>query len=102
MEFSMNSPVVIRGSVLHTVTQFLSYRSQSIMVDYDWSKLVKVGSGVPQVNVLGLLLFLIYTLEQFVILENKLIGYADDSILMAVVPSPGITVTLAKFLKHDL
>ena len=29
----------------------------------------------------------------FSILENKLIGYADDSTLMAVVPSPGVRVT---------
>ena len=29
-------------------------------------------------------------------LENKLIGYADNSTLMAVVPSPGIRVTLAE------
>ena len=28
--------------------------------------------------------------------------YADDSTLMAVVPSPGITVTVAVFLIHDL
>ena len=39
--------------------------------------------------VLGLLLFLVYTSELFSILENKLIGYADASTLMAVVPSPG-------------
>ena len=34
------------------------------------------------------LLFLLYTSELFYILENRLIGYADDSTLMAVVPSP--------------
>ena len=53
------------------------------------SKLVSVVSGVPQGSVLGLLLFLLCTSELFSILENKLIGYADDSTLMAVVPSPG-------------
>ena len=31
----------------------------------------------------------------FSILENKLIGYADDSTLMAVVPSPGVRVAVA-------
>ena len=35
---------------------------------------------------MGPLLFLLYTSELFSILENKLIGYADDSTLMAVVP----------------
>ena len=39
---------------------------------------------------LGPLVLLLYTSELFSILENKLIGYADDSTLMAVVPSPGL------------
>ena len=38
----------------------------------------------------------------FSILENKLIGYADDSTLMAVVPSPGARVTVAESLNRDL
>ena len=38
----------------------------------------------------------------FSILENKLIGYADDSTLIAVVRSPGVRVTVAGSLSHDL
>ena len=34
-------------------------------------------------------------LSFFSILENKLIGYADDSILIAVVPSRGLRVAVA-------
>ena len=41
-------------------------------------------------------------LEFFSILENKLIGYADDSNLIAVVPSPGVKVTVAESLSSDL
>ena len=41
-------------------------------------------------------------MELFSILENKLIGYADDSTLMAVVPSPGISVTVAESQICDL
>ena len=54
------------------------------------SKLVEVVSGEPQGSVLGPLLFLLHTSGLFSIMENKLIGYADDSTLMVVVPSPAL------------
>ena len=38
----------------------------------------------------------------FFILENKLIGYADHSTLIAVVPSPGARVTVAESLSCGL
>ena len=59
-------------------------------------------SRVPQRSVLGLLLFLKFTSELFSILENKLIGYADYSTLMAVVPTVGVRVTVAETLISDL
>ena len=37
----------------------------------------------------------------FFILENKLVGYADDSTLVAVVPSPGVRVAVAESLIRD-
>ena len=72
------------------------------MVDGCRRKLVNVLSGVPQGSVLGPILFLRYTSELFSILENKLIGYADDSTLIAVVPSPGVRVAVAESLIRDL
>ena len=60
------------------LTQFLSNLSQHVMVDGCQSKLVEVVPGVSLGSVLGPLLFLLYILELFSILENKLIGYADD------------------------
>ena len=76
------SSVGIGGSVLSVLTQFLSNRSQYVLVDGCRSKLVNVVSGVPEGSVLGPLLFLLYTSDFFSIPENKLIGYADDSTLM--------------------
>ena len=47
----------IGGSVLSILTQFLSNRSQYVMVDGCRSKLVDVVSGLPQGSVLGPVLF---------------------------------------------
>ena len=60
--------------------------------------MVNVVSGVQQGSVFGPLLFLQYTSEISSILENKLISYADDPILTAVVPSPGVIVAVAESL----
>ena len=94
--------VGIGGSVLSILTQFLSNHSQQVMVDGCRNKQVNVVSGVTQGSVLGPLLFLMYTSELFSILENKLIGYADDSTLMAVMPSPSIRVAVAESLIRNL
>ena len=89
----------IGGSVLSILTQFLSNTSHHVMVEGCRSKLVDVVSGVPQCSVLGPLMFLLYTSQLFSILESKLIGYADDSTLMAVVPSPGVRVTAESLIR---
>ena len=73
-----------------------------LCVDGCRSKLVNVVSGLPQGSVLGPLLLLLYTSELFSILENTLIGYADDSTLRAVVPSTGLRVAVAESLSRDL
>ena len=86
----------IGGSVLPILTQFLSNRSQQVMVDGCRSKFINVVSGVPEGSVVDPLLFLLYTSELLSILENKLIGYADDSTLMAVVASPGVKLAVAR------
>ena len=51
---------------------------------------------------MGPLLFLLYTSELFSILENKRIGYADDSTFISVVVSPGLRVAVAESLSRDL
>ena len=67
-----------------------------MVVEVNWLMLCQ------ECSVLGPLLFLLYTLELFSILENKLIGYADNSTLMAVMPSPGVRVAAAESLIRDL
>ena len=66
--------VGIGSYVLSILTQFLSDRSQHVIVDGCRSKLVNVVPGVPHGSVLGHLLFLLYTSELFSILDNKLIA----------------------------
>ena len=80
--------VGIAGSVLSIFTQFLSNRSQHVMVDSCRSNMVSAVSGVLHGSILGPLLFLLYTSNLFTFLVNKLISYADDSTLMAVVLVP--------------
>ena len=58
-------------------------------------------SGVPQGS-LGPLVFLLHTSELFAILENKLVSYADDSTLIAVVPYPAVRVKVAESISRDL
>ena len=43
-----------------------------------------------------------YTAERFSRVENKFCGYAADSTLVAVVPSPGERVTVSKSMNRDL
>ena len=88
--------------MLSVLTQFLSNRSQYVVVDGCHSKLVNVVSGVPQGSVLGPQLFLLYTAELFSIEENKLYGYADDSPLVAGVPFPGEGVAVSESMNRDI
>ena len=88
--------------MLSVLTQFLSNRSQYVVVDGCRSNLVNVVSGVPQGSVFGPQLFLLYTAELFSIVENKLYCYADDSTLVAVVPFPGERVAVSESMNRDL
>ena len=76
------------------LTQFVSNRSQYVVVDGCRSKLVNVVSGVLQGSVLGPLLFLLYTAE--------LCGYANESTLVAVVSSPGERLAVSESMNRDL
>ena len=51
---------------------------------------------------LGLLLFLLYTSDLLIILENTLVGFADDSTLLAEVPRPIAECYRVLSLNRDL
>ena len=78
-----------------------SNRAQNVVVDGCRSKLVNVVSVVLRARVLGLQLFLLLTEELFSTEENKFYGYADDTILVAVVPSPGERVAVTESMNRD-
>jgi hypothetical protein len=92
----------IGGSLLSIITQFLSNRKQAVVVDGSSSSLVNVVSGVPQGSVLGPLLFILYTSEMFSITENTLVGYADDSTLIADISRPAARPDVEASLLRDL
>ena len=84
------------------MSQFLSERTQRVVVDGQYSEFKDMVSGVPQGSVLGPLLFIIYTHDMWRGLENDLFAYADDATLVAVVPSPGMRATVADSINRDL
>ena len=88
----------IGGSVVSISTQFLLNRSQNGCR----SKLINGHVRSAASSVSSPLLFLLYTSDLFIILENKLIGYAYDSTSIVVVQSPGVRVTVAQSLSRDL
>ena len=84
-----------------TLTKFLSNRSRHVMLDGCRSKLVNVVSGAAHGNVFGSVIVPSVHLAAFSIMGNKLMGYADSSTLMAVLPSTGVRVIVAESLIRD-
>ena len=91
----------VGGSVLSIHWEFLSNCRQRIVVDGGTSEWTPIVSGIPQGSVLGLL-FILYTSEMFVLVENRLYAYADDSSLLAVVHKPADRPAVAGSLNRDL
>ena len=66
------------------------------------SSSIDVVSGVPQCSVLGPLLFLLYIVDLPRLLQNELVGYADDSTLLRRIPHPRNRLSVAASLNDDL
>ena len=83
--------------ILHWVTNYLTNRSQKVVVNGQSSPSAPVISGVPQGSVLGPLLFLIYIndLTKINLRDGaKLTLYADDVLLFRTINSPEDFVAL--------
>ena len=92
----------VGGPFLSILTEFLSNKLQRVVVDGQFSDYGGVVSGVPQGKVLGLLLFLLYTHDIWLWLENMLALYADDATLLARIPSPNMRSDVTESLNRDL
>ena len=63
---------------------------------------IDVVSGVPPGSVSGPLLFILYTSELFHIGGNRIVVYADDTTIYAVVPRPLSRPHVMESLNQDL
>ena len=69
----------IRGPILGWIEDFLSNRTQKVLVNGEKSDPVNVLSGVPQGTVLAPLLFLCYVNDLPSLVKSKIRMYADDT-----------------------
>ena len=89
----------IRGNLLSWIKNYLHERKQKVVIRDSSSSLSNVSVGVPQISVLGPLLFLVYTNdfgEQLLYLTRL---FADDTSLEYSSPSRD---TLELVINHDL
>ena len=92
----------VGGLILKVFQYFLSSRTQRVKVDGVCSSSIDVVSGVPQASVLSPLLFLLYIADLPRLLQNELVGYADDSTLLCRIPHPRDRLPVAASLNDDL
>lgn len=69
---------------------FLGNRQQLVQVDGVKSDLMRISCGVPQGSLLGPILYLCYSNDMVMSVENKLLLYADDSVIVASDKDPSV------------
>ena len=71
----------IKGNPLAWISNYLSWRKQSVQINSASSPLLSVSAGVPQGSVFGPLLFLVYVNDIAENLLSLVRLFADDSSL---------------------
>lgn len=84
----------IQGKTLNWIQNFLSGRTQQVLLNSKSSATAKVKSGVPQGTVLGPLLFLIYINDLTQCVKSKIRLFADDTYLYRTIYTVKDTVDL--------
>ena len=87
------------GKVIKLLENYLTGRTQRVILNGTSSESFTVQSGVPQGSVLGPLLFLIYINDLENGIKSKVKFFADDTMVYSVVHNPLLT---AADLNHDL
>ena len=75
----------ISGELLNTLTDFLDNRTQTVILNGQYSSWAKVEAGVPEGSMLGKLLFSIYINDLSENLASNPKLFADDTSLLSVV-----------------
>ncbi|MCG7879037.1 MAG: endonuclease/exonuclease/phosphatase family protein [Candidatus Thiodiazotropha taylori] len=91
--------VGITGSLLSWFTNYLSYRSQRVVLPGASSSWKPIRAGVPQGSILGPLLFLVYINDIVNDIHCSIRLFADDTSLYIIVENP---IEAAQLLNADL
>ena len=75
----------INGNLLAWIKDYLTHRTQSVILEGVKSNKKPVLSGVPQGSILGPLLFIMYINDLTSTTQHDLYLYADDAKLMSVI-----------------
>ena len=92
----------VGGQFLSLVSEFLSDRRQRVRLDGKGSTSVDVVSGVTQGSVLVSLLFILYTSELLHIIGYHIMGYADGTMIYAVISGPLSRPQVMESMNQDL
>jgi len=92
----------IGGRLLNFVSDFLSGRTQSVVLDGQSSNNLSINAGVPQGSVLGPTLFLLFIDDMRMNLDNNLHLFADDATLHAQINDSLDAQTTCDSLQADL